>query len=301
MRDTHDGHTQHGYTGHHTGHREPPRPRGRLGRVTARLAAVAWLLGAACAAGENVEARSDPSATAPETLVRAASTAPLVSRVVPKVASKAATTPSAQEEPTQTLVLGEGQLPASDRLESPGRRLREPRRWRPEPVLYFVMSQDRAAARVASLEARAERRAYEGAPPVMPHSAVYGEGSRTCVDCHGAGFELGERIAHPMSHAELPNCVQCHIETDHEAFGDPGARKELPAWRGRSVPLRRASSPDAMGQPPTIPHDLAMRGRCLSCHGELGYPGLRTTHPRRAQCVQCHIPEGGPTAPFETR
>ena len=38
-----------------------------------------------------------------------------------------------------------------------------------------------------------------------------------------------------------------------------------------------------------MPHGTFMRTRCLSCHGEYGYPGLRTDHPRRVNCVQCHI------------
>jgi cytochrome c-type protein NapB len=42
--------------------------------------------------------------------------------------------------------------------------------------------------------------------------------------------------------------------------------------------------------PPTIPHSTLMRSDCLSCHGPQGLYGLRTPHPERQSCVQCHVP-----------
>ena len=41
--------------------------------------------------------------------------------------------------------------------------------------------------------------------------------------------------------------------------------------------------------PPTIPHTLQLRTDCLSCHGLIARPGLRTTHPWLQNCVQCHV------------
>ncbi|HRC56557.1 MAG TPA: hypothetical protein PKU97_11575, partial [Kofleriaceae bacterium] len=44
------------------------------------------------------------------------------------------------------------------------------------------------------------------------------------------------------------------------------------------------------GAPPTIPHTTWMRERCDSCHGVWGASGLRSTHPWRQSCTQCHAP-----------
>jgi len=47
-----------------------------------------------------------------------------------------------------------------------------------------------------------------------------------------------------------------------------------------------------VGAPPRIPHALQMRGECLACHAGPGARvELRTTHPERVRCRQCHVPE----------
>jgi hypothetical protein len=43
------------------------------------------------------------------------------------------------------------------------------------------------------------------------------------------------------------------------------------------------------GSPPPIPHALQMRENCRACHAGPGaVSGLRTTHPERVTCRQCH-------------
>ncbi|MCP3915779.1 MAG: hypothetical protein GY711_09505 [bacterium] len=168
-------------------------------------------------------------------------------------------------------------------LASQERELRSQGPWTGSSPMTYVLAGDREAARAASLAARATRRAFEGAPPVMPHSALFGDGSKECVDCHTNGMRLGERVAHPMSHPPLANCTQCHIESRHRDFPPP--RPVESGFRGRAAP----APPPVGAGPPVIPHQVLMRGRCLSCHGEFGYPGLRTSHPERAACVQCHV------------
>ena len=42
------------------------------------------------------------------------------------------------------------------------------------------------------------------------------------------------------------------------------------------------------GAPPTIPHRTLMRENCMSCHGEGGTSAIRTSHPDRQSCTQCH-------------
>ena len=57
------------------------------------------------------------------------------------------------------------------------------------------------------------RRAFEGAPPLVPHDLEVG---MDCLDCH----RLGENDAVITSHPERSNCVQCHIPevTDVKPF-----------------------------------------------------------------------------------
>jgi len=47
-------------------------------------------------------------------------------------------------------------------------------------------------------------RAFEGAPPLVPHDV---EVDMPCLDCH----RTGENDAVITSHPERFNCVQCHI------------------------------------------------------------------------------------------
>ena len=39
-----------------------------------------------------------------------------------------------------------------------------------------------------------------------------------------------------------------------------------------------------------IPHDLQLRGNCLACHaGPAAVEEIRTAHPERTNCRQCHL------------
>jgi cytochrome c-type protein NapB len=41
---------------------------------------------------------------------------------------------------------------------------------------------------------------------------------------------------------------------------------------------------------PPINHDLFFRGNCLACHsGPSAVAEIRTTHPERADCRECHV------------
>ena len=98
-------------------------------------------------------------------------------------------------------------------------------------------------------------------------------------------MQIGKKVAHPMSHVTMANCTQCHVEQTNGLFDEliaPGNNfdGDRPAREG-------ASSMD--GAPPMIPHTTLMRTACLSCHGEFGYLGLKTDHPERSNCMQCHV------------
>ena len=144
------------------------------------------------------------------------------------------------------------------------------------------------ATRGASLARRAESRAYDGAPPTIPH-AVDQTSAGACLACHGEGLLVDGHLAPRISHEPFASCTQCHVG----ASGPPGSVATAvdngfeglgsPGTGGRAWP----------GAPPTIPHGTWLRDDCASCHGVTGWPGLRTTHPDRHQCVQCHAPSGG--------
>ena len=136
-----------------------------------------------------------------------------------------------------------------------------------------------------SLATRSLRRAFNGAPPVIPH-AVEQADDAACYACHGQGARVGERVANRMSHGLLVNCLQCHAAPPPKPF----AHLES-SVANTFVGLPTPSSGDRAfpGAPPAIPHSTWMRKNCLSCHGGIaGWPGLEVTHRWRTNCRQCH-------------
>lgn len=139
-----------------------------------------------------------------------------------------------------------------------------------------------AAERPAAL-ALAGNRLFDGAPPTIPHE-VGGLGRHDCLDCHAEGDAVSDgRRATVTPHPELERCQQCHVsETDVALF-------QTNEFEGGMYPMGAKAQP--MG-PLLIPHPLTMRENCLGCHGsDAEEPSLRTTHPERIRCIQCHIPD----------
>jgi cytochrome c-type protein NapB len=135
------------------------------------------------------------------------------------------------------------------------------------------------------------RRAYPGAPPVIPHAVDDREATgRACLACHADGGWVPRFAAFtPVTpHPELVSCRQCHVP---EATPAPF---QATAWQAMTPPaLRGGAMP---GSPPPIPHGLHMRERCPACHAGPGaVDQLRTSHPERVGCRQCHA-LGAPTA-----
>jgi cytochrome c-type protein NapB len=57
----------------------------------------------------------------------------------------------------------------------------------------------------------------------------------------------------------------------------------------------RAGSRATPGAPPTLPHRVLMRENCNACHdGPGAREEIRTSHPERWRCQQCHIPITSP-------
>ncbi len=153
-------------------------------------------------------------------------------------------------------------------------------------------------------------RAYPAAPPRIPH-ALSADEFRTgvCNTCHErGGYSLRFAAYVPLTpHPELGMCLQCHAGDDAvmgtaSAAADPNARCPLchgptggppmpeaaATWSTARWPALPVTVPGR--QPPPIAHDLQMRGNCLACHGgPAAVAGLRTTHPERRNCRQCHV------------
>jgi len=153
---------------------------------------------------------------------------------------------------------------------------------------------ERVASEGASVEEavreRAARRAFDGAPPVVPHPVRAG-GAAECLACHAEGFALGSRRADPVPHASYASCTQCHVGAASftRVAANPAASAES-TWVGLGSPT---AGPVAIeGAPPAIPHPTLMRERCDSCHGSAGRAALQTPHPERRSCLQCHPATG---------
>lgn len=136
-----------------------------------------------------------------------------------------------------------------------------------------------------ALQQRARNRAFNGAPPTIPHP-IDQRVDASCIACHRDGA-ISRTLRIPrMSHGFLASCLQCHVEANPQhASSDRFPESD---FAGLAAP---AAGPRAFpGAPPLIPHSTWMRSECMSCHGYEGLQGIRTTHPWRIQCQQCHAP-----------
>jgi nitrate reductase (cytochrome), electron transfer subunit len=136
-----------------------------------------------------------------------------------------------------------------------------------------------------ALAERGQNRAFNGAPPTIPHP-IEQMSSATCVACHGDGVKTASLRVSRMSHQFLASCTQCHVESASQYMAAEPFREN--EFVGIEAPYE---GPRAYaGAPPQIPHSTWMRSDCMSCHGYAGLQGIRTTHPWRQNCQQCHAP-----------
>ncbi len=122
----------------------------------------------------------------------------------------------------------------------------EQRRWAPAalqeqaPRRDPVTTQD-SEAKASALAERAKRRAYEGAPPTIPHPV--GQASAVeCRACHERGARIGSAAAPPWSHGRYTLCTQCHVPEVAE-IPTPAPARGAAAARSSFVGLRGAASP----------------------------------------------------------
>lgn len=146
--------------------------------------------------------------------------------------------------------------------------------------------------RAAAVRERAARRAFDGAPPIVPHP-IPQDSAAACLACHGAGLAVKDRFAPRISHAHFGSCTQCHVPAATGPRIQSGEAVLLAPLMANTFTGATATGPGTRawpGAPPTVPHPTFMRSDCLSCHGPRGLFGLRTPHPDRQSCVQCHVP-----------
>jgi cytochrome c-type protein NapB len=157
-------------------------------------------------------------------------------------------------------------------------------------------------------------RAFPGAPPRIPHGLTAEElRTGTCRTCHERGGYSPRFDAYvPLTpHPERGICLQCHVGEDsvmgvflasadpntrctlcHGPSGGPVRPEASLTWKTTVWPTLPRLTP---GQsPPPIPHDLQFRENCLTCHAGPGAVAeIRTKHPERANCRQCHLASDG--------
>jgi nitrate reductase (cytochrome), electron transfer subunit len=189
-------------------------------------------------------------------------------------------------------------------------------RTRPEGLAADPSAERRRIAHPRSLASFRARRAYPGAPPPVPHGLTNREALETrCNTCHErGGFSRRFAAYAPVTpHPELGDCQQCHlpaVEVVGLPFPPPGAdgvcgqchrleAARLPYrpldWPATEWPA--VGSGSLPGAPPFIPHPLHLRENCVACHAGPGAVAeIRTDHPERASCRQCHLASEEPAA-----
>jgi nitrate reductase (cytochrome), electron transfer subunit len=186
-----------------------------------------------------------------------------------------------------------------------------------------VLAIDPSAERIRAAHPRTlatyrSLRAYPGAPPRIPHGLTPDEfqtgGCNTCHERGGYSQRFGAYV--PITpHPEMGACLQCHVG-DGQLMAialpgtDPSARcrqchtadgvrwtEATLDWRPMAWPQLARVVPGR--EPPAIPHGLEFRGNCLACHAApAGVAEIRTAHPERANCRQCHLSVSEDAAAF---
>lgn len=171
------------------------------------------------------------------------------------------------------------------------------------------MSETRRGAHPRTLATYRGLRAYPGAPPRIPHGLTPAEtlrgGCKTCHERGGYSQRFGAYV--PVTpHPEMGQCLQCHVGDSRLLATplpttDPSARCRQchsaggMLWKDsasnfKPLPWQQLARVSGEHTPPPIPHTLELRGNCLACHSApAGVKEIRTSHPERANCRQCHV------------
>lgn len=139
-----------------------------------------------------------------------------------------------------------------------------------------------------SLETYYENRAFNGAPPSIPHAVKEDGtiGAMSCLQCHQNGGFVSKFNAYtPVTpHPEMLNCRQCHVAQKSTSSFFKQTNFSKPKL------LKVGGNKALVSSPPVIPHQIQMRENCLSCHAGPSAPKeIRVSHPERINCRQCHV------------
>ncbi len=130
-----------------------------------------------------------------------------------------------------------------------------------------------------------KNRAFYGGPPTIPHEvSERSMGNKDCLKCHEHGGYVQKFNAYsPVTpHPEKINCRQCHVPQKTEQLfvastWDKGVHPKI-------------GNQALENSPPIIPHPIQLRENCMACHAGPSAPKeIRTTHPQRINCRQCHV------------
>lgn len=150
-----------------------------------------------------------------------------------------------------------------------------------------ILAEKQVAGGQRDLKSFHNRRAYPGAPPVIPHETTNDNHSipGDCLACHeNGGFSPKFKAYTPKTpHPEYINCKQCHVPQGTSFF------RQTKFTPRSQLPINQKG---LRSSPPVIPHELSLRENCASCHtGPGAVKEIRSTHPERVNCVQCHVPQ----------
>ncbi len=161
----------------------------------------------------------------------------------------------------------------------------------PAPVFTATTARLNPEELTALIARRESRRAFTGAPPTVPHP-IDQHSSTSCLACHGQPTRIGKIDVPQISHPAYTNCIQCHAPADGpgSALTAPPPALATPvlanSFVGQTAPSNGTRA--FAGAPPSIPHPTALRQNFVSCHAPGGSSALKTSHPQRQNCLQCH-------------
>ena len=138
---------------------------------------------------------------------------------------------------------------------------------------------------------RSENRAYDGAPPTIPHSKEE-LGRRDCIHCHKQGDAKSDgKYAAVTPHPNYLNCRQCHVEKHSDGVF---RESNFVAYRITKTPKKA----QPLG-PPYIPHRLQYRENCRACHLKSDTSSeIVPGHGDRTNCTQCHVTQDASAGSF---
>ena len=163
-------------------------------------------------------------------------------------------------------------------------------------ITFAVFSCAEKNPRVEYANQRAQIRAYEGAPPVIPHS-ILKSAKLNCLACHlkGAVYEpdseiLGKKnaVAKITPHPTWENCLQCHVVQENAPLFHKNNFKTYHLAYTMKTTAMEGENP-----PPGMPHQMQNRENCRVCHlSKTANNVIVPKHKITGECEVCHqLPE----------